>query len=148
MTKRPIQSYQIFFVILGVICIAAIVSNLMLRRVPAHDATVESDLSAISNAIDSYASTQSILPAQLSDVSGLSPATQKRLSDYTYTPNIGDSYQLCATFLGKDISTAKPYTVASGAPDTSRHGIGRICFQYTVQAINNVPPGRPVPQAQ
>jgi hypothetical protein len=148
MPKRTIRNYQIFFVALGIFCIAAIATNLIVRRVPTHDATIESDLTAISNAVDYYVSTQSSLPAKLSDVSGLSPATQKRLSDYEYAPNIGYSYQLCATFLGTDLSTAKPYVVPNGSPDPSRHGAGRTCFQYTAQTINNLPSGQPVPQAQ
>ncbi len=149
-TKTPnsLRTYQIFFVALGVVCAAAIATNLIVRRVPAHDATIESDLSSISGAIDSYASTQSRLPAQLSDVSGLSAATQKRLSDYDYTPDIGYSYQLCATFLGSDRTSVKSYAVPNGAPDPSRHGRGLACFQYTAQVYGNGPLGQPVSPAQ
>jgi|GEM_PF-2284413 len=151
-TKTPnsLRAYQIFFVALGVVCAAAIATNLVIRRVPVHDASAESDISAIYGAIDSYVSTQGRLPTNLADVSGLSSATQKRLGDYDYQPGASYSYQICATFQGAGKNTAKPYinTPAPGYSDPSRHGTGRTCFSYTAQPYNNGPVGKPIPQAQ
>jgi len=143
-----LRPYQIFFAVLGAVCVAAIATNLVVRRVPVHDATAANDLVSISNAIDQYASTQSRLPASLSDVSGLASATQKRLGSYEYTPLTASTYQLCATFLGTGSSTANSYPVPSGAPDPSRHGAGRACFHYNALTYTGGPLGRPVPPAQ
>lgn len=146
-TNRALRRYQTFFVVLGVLCVAAIALNLVVRRVPAHDATIESDFSSIYSAIDSYASQHSQLPAKLSDVTGLNGSIEKRLAEYEYVPSFDYSYQLCATFLGEGNNTVRPYisTPAKGFPDTSRHGKGRECFTYTASQGISPLDNRPSP---
>jgi len=123
-----------FFLALGIFCAAAIAVNVVVRRVPVHDANAESDIGAIAGAIDSYAMEQGMLPSDLTQLSGLSAATKKRLPSYDYVPAGLSQYQLCATFLapGQNQSIPKPYNVANGYADPANHGKGRECFTYQV----------------
>jgi hypothetical protein len=144
---NPLRPYQVFFVALGVFCALAIVSNLVVRRVPVHDATIESDLTSIAGAIESYAANQGALPTELSQLTELSNATKKHMAEYEYVPTGINQYQLCATFLaagtGRNAGKYGPY--GSGYADPSQHGKGRECFAY--RATLTVP-GGPTIQAR
>src|SRR5688572_20854410 len=130
-TNNSIRVYQIFFLALGIFCAGAIAFNLVVRRVPVHDATIESDLTAIASAIESYVAVQSFspakLPADLSELTELSAATKKRLGEYEYIPVSATQYQLCATFLaaGDSRNAGKSYGIANGYADPTQHGKGR-----------------------
>jgi len=138
--SNPLRRYQIFFLALGVFCVAAVAVNLVVRRVPVHDATIENDLAAIASAVDAYSANHNSLPDNLTQLTGLSPATKKRLSDYEYIPGRTNQYELCATFLGVGQSTVKSYAPLGGTDDTSVHGKGRECFTYRAN-----PPYAPAP---
>jgi hypothetical protein len=142
-TPRPLRTYQVFFLTLGAFCALAIAVNLVVRRVPVHDATIESDLSSIASAIDSYASTQSVaaptLPANLSQLTEISDTTKRRLSQYEYHPRSISQYELCATFLatGQRRNVGKPYSASYA--DTTNHVKGRECFTYRVTSSYPAP---------
>lgn len=146
-TANPLRIYQLFFLALGIFCIGAITINLIVRRAPVHDATIEADFTSIAGAIDSYVAAQSMmppkLPASLSDLSELPSATQKRLGDYDYNPISTSRYQLCATFLtaSEGRNAGKPYYgTENDYVDPSRHSKGRECFTYTVTSISRPQP--------
>ncbi len=146
-TTNKLRSYQIFFLALGIFCVAAIATNLAVRRVPVHDATIESDLNSISGAIDSYATAHQALPPSLNQLEGLSSATQKRLTSYEYTASNLGSYQLCATFLAAGKGISQPYGSPArpgSSPDTSRHSKGRQCFNYQISSGGPIIVPRPI----
>jgi type II secretory pathway pseudopilin PulG len=139
MTKS-LNTYKIFFVIMGIVSVGAIATNLLVRQGPVRDANAVDDLRSISGAMDGYMLRQSQLPASLSDLSGLSAATRQRLSNYEYIPGSSTMYKLCTTFESKstDDTTVKIYP-APGNADPGMHGAGRQCFSYIANS------GQPVP---
>lgn len=139
-----LSTYKRFFLIMGLLCLAAVILNLAVRRGPVHDATAVEDLHSISSSIDGYFSKNMRLPATLDDIKpNLGAATRQRLGDYEYVPSGGGNYQLCATFAaaGDFGETTMPYPGA-GNPDPAQHAKGRQCFDFVV---NNFGAGSPKP---
>lgn len=142
-TKISIAAYQRFFIVMGILCLLAIVTNLVVRRGPVQDATAVEDLRSISGSIENYYSNQSALPTDLADVkANMSAATWQRIHNYDYLALSQNTYRLCATFAassGNNGMTAMPYPVY-GNTDPGVHGKGRQCFTYTVSSINPMGP--------
>lgn len=144
-TKTPrslLRRYQLFFVGLGIFCAAAIAVNLVVRQGPVHDATVESDIRSITEAINASITVQAAtLPTSLTEVYGLSGGIKKRLRDYTYTVTGPYQYQICATFTAasEGRSGNRYYPLGTG-DDPAVHGKGRQCFQYTVSSNSPLVP--------
>jgi type II secretory pathway pseudopilin PulG len=141
MTKPSLAPYKRFFIIIGIVCLAAIILNLAVRRGPVKDANAVDDLRSISGAIEMYYSNQSRLPTDLADVkSSLSAATKQRLSAYDYVPVTPVQYRLCASF--ESASSDKQYMTYPiyGNPDPGQHEKGHQCFVYTVNANNGGAP--------
>ncbi|HVQ43999.1 MAG TPA: hypothetical protein VMT30_03470 [Candidatus Saccharimonadia bacterium] len=144
-TPNPLHRYQVFFAALGVVCAAAIAFNLVVRQGPVRDATTESDIRAISQAIGAGTPVAVVLPARLTDVTGLSAATQKRLGDYQYTVTSPSSYQICATFAAAAQGREGQYYPLGTGDDPGTHGQGRQCFRYTVSNFGINLPGQKLP---
>lgn len=129
-------TYKRFFLVMGILCLAAIVLNLAVRRGPVNDANAVDDLRSIMSSIDGYYSNNLKLPADLGVMkSGLSSATRQRLKNYEYIPGVNSHYQLCATFstAGGNGITTMPYPAN---PDPSQHSKGHQCFDYVVNNFN------------
>ena len=129
--------YRRFFIIMGIICLAAILVNLVLRRGPVEDAQAVEDLRNISGSIQSYYSNRSQLPGDLSDIrSELSDSTWARVDRYDYVVVGLNTYRLCATFNAASTNDSRyeamPYP-APGNDDPGRHTKGRQCFQYSAE---------------
>lgn len=143
MTKsaHSLTGYKRFFIIMGVLSLAAIALNLTVRRGPVQDANAVEDIRSMAGSIDGYYTSQTRLPSDLADIkTSLSAPTWQRIHNYDYTPLSSAKYRICTTFVTASSSnngiTVMPYP-ASANPDPGTHGKGRQCFEYTANVFNS-----------
>ena len=134
-SKTSITTYQRFFIVMGIVCLAAIVLNLVVRRGPVRDATAVDDLRSISGSVENYYSNQAALPSDLADVkASLSTATWQRIHNYEYLVIGLNRYRLCATFTaaspGNNGVNTMPYPMY-GNTDPGVHQQGHQCFEFS-----------------
>lgn len=145
------KRYYAFFAVLGLAAVAMLVIQVQLSSRTRHDDLVTSDLTAINNAIESYATDKLELPQQLSQLSfdcsegqssapsrglfglTISDGSSKRcvkdhLKDYEYHADTGGKYRLCANFLTKQ-GTVEAKLGETSYIDFNRHNQGHVCFQ-------------------
>jgi len=140
------KPYYRFIVALVIVSVVAAGAELLVRRGPAHDNTIVSDLSSIQSMVDSYYLSENKLPSSLSTLS-LDADIKSRLTQYDYNVLARDRYQLCATFLTTsstpgDTRYSAPVAPSPGGvtpPNPAMHGKGRQCFTYTTIAIQPYP---------
>ncbi len=133
--------YKRFFLVMGILSLAAIVLNLSVRRGPVQDAQAVEDIRIISSSVESYYSSQTTLPSDLADIkTSLPNATWQRVHAYQYVPLSANHYRLCATFNTDGSSYGGPTKVmpypATQNPDPGQHGKGRQCFDFTANAYS------------
>lgn len=138
---KAMKRYYIFFAILAAVAILAIVSNILLRRGPVHDAQASADIRQLQMAVDRYyLAHNNQLPQNLSETR-LEGDVTKRLNNYEYSRLSARSFVLCATFMtartatDRDPSPSAPddsaYPSAADIPNPYTHGKGKQCFTYT-----------------
>lgn len=139
--SAAIKPYYLFFAILTLIALAAIASNIVLRRGPVHDATVVQDIQVLQANIESYYLKQGQLPTSLGQLSLPGQTLADRLSNYDYQPTAAATYQLCATFQSDQTSAGNTYRTYPGTttPDPNTHAKGRQCFTYSTPPSSGGP---------
>jgi hypothetical protein len=129
------RRYNLFFIFLVIVSLAALAGDFLTRRGPVHDQRASDDLSTISQEVNSYGSTHRVLPTSLGQLS-LSGEVQSRVTDYTYTPGNAGQYQLCTTFK-TDTTKGRSADLLGSYTDSSYHHSGYQCLTYTAYGIAN-----------
>jgi hypothetical protein len=137
-----LKRYYLFFVVLAVVSLGAILSNFALRRGPIHDAQAATDIRNLQGSIDNYYLRTSKLPQALSDAQPTGDVTT-RLRDYQYQRTSDTAYELCTMFMTTHRDNNKTYYPVSPnypagtgeIPNPDDHGRGHQCFSYHVLPI-------------
>ncbi|MBQ2660169.1 hypothetical protein IJF86_02020 [Candidatus Saccharibacteria bacterium] len=126
-SKLPRLFYTWFMTIVSIATIAAfLIFPAAKVRDAAYDEKVESDLYAISNAIEDYADDHYTLPQNLYSVqNSLAKELNFSLGNYTYSTTGRNTYKLCADFKTKTRSSSIYTNSYTSFYD---HDKGHVCF--------------------
>jgi hypothetical protein len=149
--ETPTKSAKYFAWSTGIVVLIAIIGAFFIVGSPTTARLIQfdqqklSDLQGIQYQIVNHWQTKEKLPATLSDltdnISGyVAPVDPQNQASYEYS--IKDSttltFELCATFnkegkdeYGKNSYPVSPYVVG-GIPENWQHGVGRVCFERTI----------------
>jgi hypothetical protein len=138
----PMKRYYLFFIILAIFSTAVILTNMSLRRGPAHDVIAVNDINTLQSAVDNYYLRTKELPDNLSQIDLSGSKTAMRVRDYEYNRLSATTYQLLADFQTSHTADypAPVYQSGNEVPDPNNHGKGRQCFTYNIIPIES---GRP-----
>lgn len=133
------KQYYIFFAILSVLIVAVVAGQTILGMGYTSDQNKSQDMQALATDIQTYATSNSHLPAELSEVT-ISPKLTEPLADYSYQIQSYNQYKLCANFVHSQASTTggqSPYDLTTNItePDTTAHKAGNTCFTFTVADV-------------
>ncbi|MBI2644182.1 MAG: hypothetical protein HYW95_01580 [Candidatus Wildermuthbacteria bacterium] len=149
---------KIFFVVVIVLVVGAVVYGLVLVGSPSQQRAVQfdqrriSDLQGISYAIDSYWQRNKELPSSLEDLRNQQPYTYvSSIRDpltgelYEYRVQNATTYELCAAFATDTSSEAEEMGMPKPFFEESwDHGIGRQCFTRQVRiSVESAAPAIP-----
>jgi hypothetical protein len=141
----PLQA-KLFPIVIGVVAVVAIglqVPAIIEQRNIAEDQQKSTDISSLSNEVQTYSSKESKVPSSLDQLTIDDKALALRRGQYEYkTTGTKGSYEICATFkteakgsnyssspkpLAEDTSSS---SVRYDKTDPSVHGIGHECFTF------------------
>lgn len=135
-------------VVVGTIALGFVfVGSPMEQRQLRIDSQRTTDLSSLQSGIVDYYARKQVLPKSLAELSDpltyfVVPVDPETGAAYEYAAKDMFTFELCATFAKEsdiDPDTTKPYVVNDPYSQNWIHGVGRTCFERTIDPANYPP---------